>query len=204
MLKHYCIFLFVLTCNFTFAGSDDDSLHTHHDHDHSYTHVTKRAAILSAVLPGSGQIYNEIGYRKIPHKKHRAWWKAPLIYGGLAACGYYFYHNNKYAALTKQEWQKRNDNPDLEFYDARFANYTSLDELINGNSTANTIGYQTYANRRDLFIFGFIGVWGLNVIEAYVDAHFVTFDVSEDLSFSWAPTVLANQHAGLSLRLNFE
>ena len=51
-------------------------------------------------------------------------------------------------------------------------------------------------------IFGFIGVWGLNVIEAYVDAHFVTFDVSEDLSFSWAPTVLANQHAGLSLRLN--
>ncbi len=55
----------------------------------------------------------------------------------------------------------------------------------------------------DIFAFAFIAVWGLNVMEAYVNAHFVTFDVSEDLSLSWSPTLIGYQHPGLGLRLHF-
>jgi hypothetical protein len=166
-----------------------------------YPHNRSRAALLSALLPGSGQIYNEIGYRKHAGKKHRAWWKVPIIYGGLGACGYYFYQNNKMANLTRQEWLERDANEDLVFYDERFNGY-SKNQLIDGNG-GDFPGYDNFARRRDIFIFAFVGVWGLNVLESYVDAHFVTFDVSEDLSFSTSPTLLGLRHPGLSLQLHF-
>lgn len=171
--------------------------------DSTYIHSPKRAAIWSAFIPGAGQFYNELGYRKVADKKNRAWWKIPVIYGGLAACGYYFYHNNQYANLTKQEYQFRENNEG--YLDQRFENYPNPNSLIQGY-TANNItynGFDTYANRRDLFVVGFIAVWGLNVMEAFVDGHFVTFDVSEDLSLSWHPTLIGNKHPGLGLTLQF-
>lgn len=176
-----------------------------------FGYKTSRPALLSAFIPGAGQIYNEFGYRNFSNKKHRAWWKVPLIYGGLGACGYYFYHNNKFANLTKQEYLYQEANPG-SYLDERFKNYpTSADgsskptSLIEGYEFGDQsfLGYDTYAKRRDLFIFAFIGVWGLNVLEAYVDAHFVTFDVSEDLSWRWHPTLLQGQYPGIGLSLSF-
>lgn len=177
----------------------DDSTATNTD---TYQHKRSRAALFSAIIPGAGQIYNEIGYRRYANKKHRAWWKVPIIYGGLGVCGYYFYHNNKFANLTKQEWLERDANEDLVYYDQRFSGL-SKDDLIGGNTTVEFPGYDIYARRRDIFIFAFIGVWGLNVIESYVDAHFVTFDVSEDLSLTTYPTMLGPRQPGISLNLQF-
>lgn len=186
----------------------DDTLKTENS---EFGYNTKKAALLSAFLPGAGQLYNELGYRKFANKKHRAWWKIPLIYGGLGACAYYFYHNNQYANLTKQEYLYQEENPG-HYLDERFKDYptdpdgvSKPSELINGYTSNGVthLGYETYATRRDIFIFAFIGVWGLNVLEAYVDAHFVTFDVSEDLSMSWHPTLLPGNQPGLSLQFNF-
>ncbi len=176
--------------------------------DTTYIHIPKRGELLSALLPGAGQVYNELGYRKVASKKHRAWWKIPLIYGGLGAFGYYFYHNNQFANLTRQEILKRRELeiPDGGYYDQRFANYFAETDLINGfdlNENTTFIGYDKYANRRDIFAFAFVAFWGLNVVESFVDGHFVTFDVSEDLSLSWSPTLLSYQTPGINLRLNF-
>lgn len=180
--------------------------------EEGYTHYTKRAALWSAVIPGAGQIYNEIGYRKIPQKKNRAWWKVPIIYGGLGVCGYYFYRNNKLAYLTKKEFQFREENNGA-ILDQRFVDYpfnasdttNRVFSLINGYSSGGVdyLGFDKYSSRRDLFLFGIVGVWALNIIEAYVDAHFVTFDVSEDLSMSIYPTIFANRQPGLSLTFDF-
>ena len=215
MLKS-AFFLALTLFTFSVGAQDVDSLSGDLDDDLNsvtgYTHFTKRAAIFSALIPGAGQIYNEIGYRKIPQKKNRAWWKVPIIYGGLGVCGYYFYHNNKYAALTKQEFLFRENNNGA-LLDQRFADYpvdtgdttNRVFSLIDGYSSGGVdyLGFDKYANRRDLFLFGFVGVWALNVIEAYVDAHFVTFDVSEDLSLSIYPTIFANRSPGLSLKFDF-
>ena len=177
--------------------------------DSTYHHKTGRAALLSAIIPGAGQVYNEIGYRKYADKKHRAWWKVPIIYGGLGACSYYFYQNNKWASLIKQEYLYREVN-DNAVYDTRLSHYESQDALINGYTASvdgenvEILGFNTYSKRRDIFIFAFIGVWGLNVVEAYVDAHFVTFDVSEDLAINWAPVILPNYSPGINLTLTFK
>ena len=44
--------------------------------------------------------------------------------------------------------------------------------------------------------------WGLNVVDATVDAHLKGFDISEDLSLKLKPTILSGgSTAGLSLVL---
>ncbi|MDA7804171.1 DUF5683 domain-containing protein [Crocinitomix sp.] len=209
MLKLFFFSAFISLTIQVHAFGFDDTLNTN---DAEFCYNTKRAALLSAVIPGAGQFYNELGYRNFSNKKHRAWWKIPLIYGGLGACGYYFYHNNQFANLTKQEYLYQIDHPG-SYLDERFKNYptdpdgnTPPTSLILGYTDGNQVehlGYDIYAKRRDIFIFAFIGVWGLNVLEAYVDAHFVTFDISEDLSMSWYPTVLPGYKPALSLQFNF-
>lgn len=188
--------------------------------DTSYHHKWKHATIWSACIPGAGQIYNEIGYRKIKNKKHRAWWKVPIIYGALGVTGYYFYDYLALARSQKTEWIYRGENPNLllypEFYD------WSRQELIdgkalpkldeNGNQLYNSEGdplfytspgFDLAAKRRDMLAFGFLAIWGLQTVEALVDGHFVHFDVSEDLSFSWSPTMITRETMGFSVRLQF-
>ena len=189
--------------------------------DTSYHHLWKRATILSACIPGAGQIYNEFGYRKVQNKRHRAWWKVPIIYGALGAAGYYFYDNLATARALKTEWIFRHENPGQLLYEEYYD--WDIDELLdgklvpkldaNGNQLVNADGDLLYdqmpgfdlaAKRRDMLGFGFIAFWGLQVVEALVDGHFVTFDVSEDLSFNWSPTMLNYYTPGVSLRLTVQ
>ncbi|MBD3638541.1 MAG: hypothetical protein HUJ25_14405 [Crocinitomicaceae bacterium] len=165
----------------------------------TYEHSPKKA-VLWSIFPGAGQIYNEIGYRKVSNKKHRAWWKVPLIYGGLGVCGYYFWHNYSQSQLFKEEILFRRDNPDSTLH-AELVNYTTESSLINGYG--DLPGFDTYAKRRDIFIAATVGVYALNLIEAYVDGHFVTFDVSDDLSLRCMPVMFDKYSPGVSLRLNF-
>lgn len=188
--------------------------------DTVYTHSYKKAMLWSAFIPGAGQIYNEFGYRKIPQKKNRAWWKVPIIYGLLGTGGYFFYDNLITAKYLKEEWLYRDNNAGAHFnieYDM-----WDNDELLNGiitqkiDKNGNLLytakgepiytelpGFDKAAKRRDMLAFGLAAIWGLNVVEAIVDAHFVTFDVSSDLSLSWSPTMLNFSTPGLALRLNF-
>ncbi|MBI3135530.1 MAG: hypothetical protein HYZ14_12710 [Bacteroidetes bacterium] len=170
--------------------------------DTSYHHSWKRATIWSACLPGAGQIYNEIGYRRVQDKRHRAWWKAPIIYGALGVTGYYFYQNLATARALKAEWIFRQENPNQFLYPEY--NTWSDSELLSGNVVGGVsyLGFDDAAKRRDMLAFGFMAIWGLQVVEALVDGHFVTFDVSEDLTFSWSPTMLNYTTPGVALRLN--
>ena len=188
------VVLFLLFSSISYAGGIDTS----------YTHIRKRAAIWSVCLPGSGQIYNEFGYRKYAGKKHRAWWKVPVIYGGLGVTSYFFYQNYTEARGLKQEILYRRENPGMK---NNYFEYEEESDLVDGFSISSTLqfkGFNAYARDRDLFIFAIAGVWLLQTVEAYVDAHFVTFDVSDKLSFSWNPRYFNNtETVGLDLRLRF-
>lgn len=151
------------------------------------SHSVKKAVILSAILPGAGQIYNHTAQPK-GHKN--AFWKVPLIYAGLGATGYFFLQNQLLATETKNEYKARQNggelNPKYSPYDAQ--GVLSL--------------YTSYSKRRDFSIVGMILVYGLQLADAAVEAHFVSFDISEDLSLTLNPWLHTQSNTvGLSFSL---
>jgi hypothetical protein len=143
----------------------------------------RRASILSAVLPGAGQVYN------------RKYWKVPLIYGALGGLGYMFYVNN--------------DN--YNYYRRNLAALSDKDESTENVTPYDSNGLielkQTYRRYRDFAGFGIILVYLINIVDANVDAHLKTFDVSDDLSLHLEPHPVwggaGRPTAGIKLTLKF-
>lgn len=152
-------------------------------------HSVKKATILSAVLPGAGQVYNHLA---MPKGKKNAFWKVPLIYAALGGTGYLVLKENALQRELKNEYKTRvAGNEGLE----KYALYD-----LQGIETL----YNQHLNRRDLMILGFGAVYLLQVVDAAVEAHFVRFDISEDLSLQIRPTYLSTQQAGVKLSLSFK
>lgn len=154
-------------------------------------HSPTKAALLS-LIPGGGQIYNHLA---MPKGKKKAFWKVPIIYAGLGATGYFAIKNQIEQKTLKREYTFRSENgfpnPDLPQY----ANYDQQGVL--------TL-FESKRTNRDLMIFAFIIVYGLNILDAHVEAHFVNFDVSKDLSLSILPAFHDVRTPGLSFSLNFK
>lgn len=151
-------------------------------------HSPKKAIILSAVLPGAGQVYNHLA---MPKGKKNAFWKVPLIYGGLGVSGYFLLTNQKTQLSLKEEYNNRQNNNPL---DPKWDLYDDQGVL--------TL-YNQYLDWRDLSILGFSAVYLLQIIDAGIEAHFVNFDISEDLSLSIRPAFLGKNNVGMSLNFNF-
>lgn len=158
--------------------------------DTARVHSVKKATIFSAVVPGAGQIYNHIA---MPKGKKKAYWKVPLIYAGLGATTYFALKNNSEQRAIKAEYRFRQDNSFSN--DQNYFNYDfqGLETLYNQKVT-----------RRDLFFIGLGFVYLLQVADAAVEAHFVNFDVSDDLSMSFRPAFLPSNHVGMTLALKFK
>lgn len=152
-----------------------------------YKHSPRKATLMSALLPGLGQIYN------------RKWWKVPIIYGGFAGVGYAIGFNQKYYSDFKKALVYRLD-----------GNPNTVDDYVGKYSSANLDELQRYYRKnRDLSIIIAVGVYLLNVIDANVDAHLFDFDVSNDLSLNIRPAQLPAYGRpvatpGLSLTLKFK
>jgi hypothetical protein len=146
-------------------------------------HNPKLAAGLSAILPGLGQAYN------------KKYWKVPLVYAGFATLGYFIDYNNDYYKLFKRSYLAKTDGDTStnEEY-----SYLSADRLL--DLTAE------FRRTRDLVIIGTVVWYLLNIVDATVDAHLYSFDVSDDLSVRYYPTMQmagATRSAGLTLCLTF-
>lgn len=178
--------LLIILLNFScLAQTEKDTLVKKEKH-----HSVLLATLLSAGLPGAGQVYNSI---HMPKGKKRAYWKVPLIYAGLGASVYFLVTNQQKVTLYKNEYINRVrfgiTSPDLAMYDL-----TAIKTL-----------HDQYQNRRDLTILATVVVYALNVLDAAVEAHFVNFDVSKDLSMQIRPTVITGYGyaTGVALSLNF-
>ena len=148
--------------------------------------VPGKAAMYAAVLPGLGQIYN------------KKYWKLPLVYGALGAGVYAItFNHDQYRIYLDAFYTRIDDEPDNDqfvgVYDER-----QLIELQN-----------IYRRWRDLSIILTGVAYGLQILDAYVDAHLFYFDVSDDLSINWQPSILQNQYAqpnafGVGITLSFK
>jgi hypothetical protein len=144
-------------------------------------HSPRKATIYSAVLPGLGQAYN------------KKYWKIPVIYAGFAAFGYFIYWNNDNYQIMKQAYSDFTDgDPETNSYlDLDGAQYYDLGtEPDDTNFKQAVLKQQDYYRRnRDLLVISIVGFYGLQIIDASVDAHFFDFDISEDLTLNWQPTM---------------
>lgn len=167
---------------------DADSLGVVQDTDTLETkeviHSPRKATIYSAILPGLGQAYN------------KKYWKIPLIYAGFGAIGYFINWNNENYQLFRKGYQHlTDDNPETQDYlkiEAVRRNNFDLDNpnQFNNLKTALLSQQDYYRRNRDLLIISFVGFYGLNIIDASVDAHLYDFDISDDLTLNWQPSML--------------
>jgi hypothetical protein len=196
----YFILFVIVGCSKTLAQKDSINIFPEKNIDTlKFSGTTKKivgttkynprtAIIRSAILPGWGQITN------------KKYWKLPLVYGALGTTAVIFFRN-----VT-------------QFKEARDA-YTNA---IDGNDQNDnlipepyfTVRFQperirTFRNQVrqnvDYSVLFFILFWGLNVVDAAVDAHLKTFDVSDNLSLQikpgYSPTAKTN---GISLVLDIK
>ncbi|MCB9304178.1 MAG: hypothetical protein H6566_26375 [Lewinellaceae bacterium] len=124
----------------------------------------KKAAILSLALPGAGQLYN------------KRWWKVPLVYGAMGGMGYLIdYNQSRYRRLRTALDLKR-QGAEHEFSGSAIDNVTTLRTLRD-----------QYDKNTQLSYVGFFLIYTLQAMEAFVDAHLKSFDVSDDLSLQLKP-----------------
>ncbi|MEM9076906.1 MAG: DUF5683 domain-containing protein [Bacteroidota bacterium] len=137
-----------------------------------------KAAFYSAVLPGLGQLYNKRG----------AWWKIPVVYGGLATgVGLYAFNNDEFQRARDAFKRRQAGFTDDEFFD------------VNGDGQGPDITLESLQSvqenvqrTRDLWLVLTIVWYSLNIIEANVTAHLAQYNVSTQLSFDFQPYLELN------------
>lgn len=191
MFKKFLILLlmtFVMTCS---VIAKNDSIAT------PQKHSPKRATIYSAVLPGLGQAYN------------KKYWKIPIVYTGIGTIGYIAYMNG-------DNYRNYRD-----AFDYKTGTITEADDdiikIANRYSENNLITIRDYYRRNMELSWIIMALWyGLNIIDATVDAHLFEYDISDDLTLKVEP-MLQSDYAyweqglgtgygksyGISLKLKF-
>ncbi|NND31803.1 MAG: hypothetical protein HKN76_04370 [Saprospiraceae bacterium] len=131
-----------------------------------------RAAIYTLVVPGAGQIYN------------KRYWKAPIVWGGFAALFY------------AVDFNRRNRDEFETAYAQRLAGVDDIyKDVIRDAETLRRIR-NSYDKNLQLSYIGFIGMYALSALDAYVDAHLKSFDMSDDLSLSIRPVFSSGDRSG--------
>jgi hypothetical protein len=205
-LSFLLIWLFVLCCSlYTHAQEKDDvkdtglllqpgmdttGLSNQIDSiyiDEDILNRPKKATNFSTILPGLGQIYN------------KRYWKLPIIYGTLGTIGYFISYNNKKYQQYRNAYLLKKSFPE-DFLEDKLAIEISEENLLRG------VDY--YRRNRDLLMILLVGFYGLQILDAHVDAHLMDFEINEDISLGVGPGVetqslVSAQQYGLKLTLKF-
>lgn len=165
--------LVVLLCSSKTAQAQYADDYRYPDSVFVSAHSPNKATFYSAILPGLGQIYNEM------------YWKVPLIYAGIGSLVYYTNYNNFVYNKYKDAYdiQLRIDKGE-DGLESKYPNY-SADNLKRLKDN--------WRRNRDLCIIG-IGIFYVaQIIDADVDAHLFDYDMSEDLSMRVEPVLIQNE-----------
>jgi hypothetical protein len=149
-----------------------------------------RATIYSAVLPGAGQFYN------------KKYWKIPIVYAAIGIPAYFYFDNKKiyneaqYALVVTINGSKgdslKNVSPDFL-------------PLVQSGNTAAIINYRDEARKnQDYSVLFFLLFYGLNILDATVDAHLKDFNVNSDLSFRIKPMIIPGPTPSAGITLAFD
>lgn len=189
MLKRLSIFLLIIIISSfgcAYAKSDTTVVQKKHS--------PKKATLYSAVLPGLGQAYN------------KKYWKIPIVYAGIGTIFYFANTNgNSYKEYRNAFDYKTGTTTDVS---------DDIKDIADRYPAESLIIMRDYYRRNMELSWIIMALWyGLNIIDATVDAHFFEYDISDDLTLKVEPVINTSfdemaygygcQSAGISLKLKF-
>lgn len=176
-------FLFPSNCHAQADTANIELADSTREKEHSPT----KATIMSACLPGLGQLYN------------KKYWKIPIVYAGLGVMTYFIVFNaDEYLTFKCAYIESANGNTN--------GNYSNLTQKYTKDELLSAREYY----QRNLEISCLItAVWyALQILDATVDAHLSTFNISDRLTLKAGPSIqpvgiTGRTSAGIKLSLNF-
>ncbi len=143
-----------------------------------FTPSPSKAAMLSATLPGLGQIYN------------RKYWKVPIIYAGFGTLVYFVDFNNTEYRMWREAWIARID-----------GNPNTVDDFPLHSTDVLERAMNYYRRNLEITYILSVALYMLNILDASVDAHLMNFDISEELSFGMQPCIIPSAtNAGVTTK----
>ncbi len=149
-------------------------------------HSPQKATYL-ALIPGAGQIYN------------KKYWKLPIVYAGFAVLGYfavtnrseYIKYNDAYVCtlLGNENNLVTNYDPALDAFICN-VNDMACDDLARKYTSDQLKSASDYYRRNMELTYILLGAWyGLQILDAVVDAHLYNWEVNDNLSLRVEPTI---------------
>jgi hypothetical protein len=140
--------------------------------DSGEVHSPKKATVMSAIIPGLGQVYNQ------------KYWKVGVIYAAAFGIGY----GIKYNSDSMRNYQN-----------ALIAELDTLPSTVNywyPDLSVDKIRSERnyYRKNRDRLILGAGLLYALQIIDANVDAHLREFEVNKDLAIKANPGYMILQN----------
>lgn len=141
-------------------------------------HSPRKAALRSAIIPGWGQIYN------------KKYWKVPIVYAAVGIPAYLYVDNKRWYDRTRYALavvaNKSYNNPD-----SMAKVHSRLKPLVDLRSENSLLNYRNeFRKNMDYSILFGLLFWGLNIVDATVDAHLKGFNVNDDISLRVKPTLI--------------
>jgi hypothetical protein len=149
-----------------------------------------RATLYSAILPGAGQVYN------------KKYWKVPIIYAALGISAYAFFYNKNW--YNKCQYAL---NVTIDGYTDSTLNTVDpqLRPFVTSNDQNGIITYRdNFRKNQDYSVLFFLLFYGLNIVDATVDAHLKDFNVNSDLSFKIKPLIIPGVNPVCGITLAFD
>jgi hypothetical protein len=139
----------------------------------------KKAGMYSALLPGSGQLYN------------RQYWKVTVVYGAFAVAGYFINFNYKQYNTYRTAYIATIDS-DPNTISTEIYSSDELKQL-----------QDQYKEWLDLTVLLTSVAYMVQVMDAIVFAHLKNFDISPDISMRMKPMTMPHGGLGFGLAVNF-
>jgi hypothetical protein len=139
--------------------------------------AAKKAAWRSAIIPGWGQVSNGLNiYRGV---------KVAAIYTGgtLLAMSYISNNNNYHKILAEVQYRETHNgvSPPGSLYPTTSYETSGLIEAKD-----------LYRRNREVVVLSFVALYGVNIIEAYIDARLKYFDIDNNLAIKISPSVIGS------------
>jgi len=183
-IRMLAIFAVLILFSFQVSAQNSDTTTQKSDTGKVKKHSPRKAALMSACLPGLGQIYN------------KKYWKLPVIYVGAGVITYFTILNSDSLRNYNNAYKLRMD-----------GDPATIDKYESKYSDDNLLQIKNFYRRNlELTVIFAVGLYALNIIDASVDAHLFEFDINDDLSMKVTPLFIAARDfsmTGLSFSLKF-